>query len=107
MMVLKACAIILCCILPAVSFSQNLTGTWEGSGGGTTYIKMVVRHRGDSVIGYTYDEGNGFCKALFLGFYDESAKRLTGRGTKMLEHTSNHVLVNYDLIYSRQDRGEF
>ena len=93
--------------LPLAVLSQNLTGTWEGSGGGTTYIKMVIRHRGDSLFGYTYDEGHGYCKATFIGRYDKKQKNLTGHGVKMIERTPNHVLVDYDLVYSKEPRGEF
>lgn len=93
--------------LPLAVLSQNLTGTWEGSGGGTTYIKMVIRQRGDSLFGYTYDEGHGYCKATFIGRYDKKHKNLTGHGVKMIERTPNHVLVDYDMVYSKEPRGEF
>lgn len=92
---------------PLAALCQNLTGTWEGSGGGVTYIKMVVKHRGDSVYGYTYDEGGGYCKATFLGRYNRSRKILVGSGIRMLERTPNHVLVDYDLVYSKEPGGEF
>ena len=94
-------------LVPFAAISQNLTGTWEGSGGGTTYIRMVIKHRGDSLFGYTYDEGSGYCKAWFLGRYNKAGKRLVGRGTEMIEHTSNHVLVDYDLVYSKEEDGEY
>lgn len=94
-------------IFPLTTFSQNLTGTWEGSGGGTTFIRMVVKHRGDSLFGYTYDEGGGYCKATFLGRYSQSAKRLVGRGKEMIENSGSHVLTRYDLVYSKESDGEF
>lgn len=94
-------------LIPAAGFGQNLTGTWEGSGGGTTFIRLVVKHRGDSLFGYTYDEGGGYCKATFLGRYSQSAKRLVGRGNEMIENSGTHVLTRYDLLYSREAGGEF
>ena len=89
------------------AFSQDLTGTWEGSGGGTTFIRLVVKHRGDSLFGYTYDEGGGYCKATFLGRYSESAKRVVGRGNEMIENSGTHVLTRYDFVYSKEAGGEF
>lgn len=92
---------------PLSVFSQNLTGTWEGSGGGVTFIRMVVKHRGDSLFGYTYDEGGGYCQATFLGRYDRSRKRLIGRGNEMIENSGSHVLTKYNLVYSKEPGGEF
>jgi len=94
-------------LFPASAFSQRLTGTWEGSGGGTTFIRLVVKHRGDSLFGYTYDEGGGYCKATFLGRYSQSSKRLLGRGNEMIENSGTHVLTSYDLVYSKEPEGEF
>lgn len=92
---------------PLVALCQNLTGTWEGSGGGVTYIKMVIRHVGDSVYGYTYDEGGGYCKATFAAKYTSGKKRLVGRGVIMLMNSGTHVLADYDLVYSKEPRGEY
>lgn len=94
-------------LFPLSAFCQNLTGTWEGSGGGTTFIRLVVKHRGDSLFGYTYDEGGGYCKATFIGRYSQSAKRLVGRGNEMIENSGTHVLTRYDLVYSKETGGEF
>lgn len=94
-------------LFPITAFCQNLTGTWEGSGGGTTFIRLVVTHRGDSLFGYTYDEGGGYCKATFLGRYSKSGKRLVGRGNEMIENSGTHVLTRYDLVYSKEPGGEF
>ncbi len=104
---MKAILLTVLVIFPALLFSQDLTGTWEGKGGGTTYIRMVIRQKGQVLTGYTYDEGQGYCKATFEGRYDPVRKRLTGRGVKMLEHTSNHVLVDYDLDYTRVGNTEY
>ncbi|MEJ7627902.1 MAG: hypothetical protein WKF35_13635 [Ferruginibacter sp.] len=92
---------------PLVAFCQNLTGTWEGNGGGVTYIKLVVKHRGDSLYGYTYDEGGGYCKATFAAIYYPGKKRLIGNGVKMLINSGTHALTDYDLIYSKEPGGEF
>ncbi len=92
---------------PVAALTQNLSGTWEGSGGGVTYIKMVIRHVGDSVYGYTYDEGEGFCKATFAAKYSRPKKRLVGKGVKMLQNSGTHGLAVYDLLYTKEPRGEF
>ncbi len=87
--------------------AQNLTGTWMGYGGGTDFIMLVVTHKGDSLFGYTYDEGNGYCKATFQGRYDKIKKRLTGEGVKMLDHTPNHVLMEYDLHFESFQQTDY
>lgn len=94
-------------LFPLSAFCQILTGTWEGSGGGTTFIRLVVKHRGDSLFGYTYDEGGGYCKATFIGRYSKSGKRLVGRGKEMIENSGTHVLTEYDLVYSKEPGGEY
>lgn len=104
---MKKISVLFLFMIPLVVSAQNLTGTWMGYGGGTEFIKMVITHRGDSLFGYTYDEGSGYCKATFLGRYDKKRKRLTGRGIEMIENTPNHVLVDYDLNYISFQGAEY
>ncbi len=78
----------------------NLTGTWEGSGGGASYVKMVLVHTGDSCYGYTYDSGPGFCRANFAGKFSQGKLLLTGAGVSMIEKTFEHSLARYRLHYS-------
>lgn len=104
---MKKILLLLFFVFPMLGYAQNLTGTWEGSGGGVTYIKMVIKHVGDSIYGYTYDEGGGYCKATFAARYTKPEKRLRGRGLRIITNSGSHVLASYDLVYSREPGGEF
>ncbi len=86
--------------------SQDITGTWVGSSG-QEYVKLVVIHKGDSVYGYTYDEGPGFCKATFVGKFDPGASQLKGQGMEMLRNSGTHGLAVYKLNYSKEGNEEF
>ncbi len=86
--------------------SQDITGTWVGSSG-QEYVKLVVIHKGDSVYGYTYDEGPGFCKATFEGKFDPAESQLKGQGMEMLRNSGTHALAVYKLNYSKEGNAEF
>lgn len=90
---------------PAV-FAQDLTGTWEGPGHGlgTEYAKLVIIKCGDKWVGYSYDEGPGFCQANFEGEFNEVTKRLTGESQGMIRKSADHTQSRFDLHYS-VDRG--
>jgi len=92
--------------LSAVSFAQDLTGTWEGTVGGNG-CKLVIFHVSDSCFGYTYDTGMGYCKANFTGKYNNSSKRLTGKNTSFIERTLLHSLSVYKLTYSKRGDEEY
>ncbi len=94
-------------VFPFCGEAQNLTGTWVGAGGGTDYIKLVIRHREDSLVGYTHDIIDGFCYASFSGAYSPVRKRVTGRGGILLEHSPNHVLTDYDWNFVRRPDGDY
>jgi len=85
--------------------AQDLTGTWVGHSG-MSYVKLVVIHKGDSLLGYTYDEKPGYCQATFLGLYDSKKKYLKGKGIQMLRNSGGHGLALYDLDYFKQDDRE-
>lgn len=82
--------------------AQDLTGTWEGKGSmGVPYVKMVIVKVGDSYIGYSYDEGGGgYCKANFLGQFDEQSQKLKGKGQGMIEKRGPHGQAQFSLKYS-------
>lgn len=88
---------------------QDLSGTWEGSGGTSTpYLKLVIVKSGQNYIGYSYDEGGlGFCKANFIGTFDTSSKKLKGKGTGFIERTFDHGLATYSLNYSAEVGTEY
>lgn len=88
---------------------QDLSGTWEGTGGmGAPYLKMVIVKNGKEYIGYTYDDGSiGYCKANFLGRFDSSSKKLKGKGMGFIEKTFGHGQCVFNLNYSKAGKGEF
>lgn len=86
--------------------AQDLSGTWEGQLE-EEYMKMVLIKQGSTYVGYTYDEGMGFCKANFLGSFKNSTHHLIGAGQSFIERTINHILCNYRLKYSVQDDGKY
>jgi hypothetical protein len=92
--------------LHSFSFAQHLTGTWEGSVNGD-YCKIVLFQVNDSLFGYTYDTGMGYCKANFKGTYNDSTQKLKGKGIDFIEKTLLHSLCVYNLNYSKQDDNEF
>ncbi len=87
--------------------AQNLTGTWEGAGGGSGYCKMVILHIGDSLFGYTYDTGMGYCKANFSGIYDDATKKLVAKNIDFIERKGPHSLSIYHLNYSASGTTAF
>jgi hypothetical protein len=103
----KVCNFILVFLFAnAVSFAQNLTGTWEGSSGGN-YCRLVILQINDSCFGYTYDTGMGYCKANFLGQYKEASKKLSGKNPNFIERTPLHALSTYHLFYSAKNNQEY
>lgn len=86
--------------------SQNLSGTWEGSIMGE-YCKLVVLHINDSLFGYTYDTGLGYCKADFVGRYDSTTQKIKGKNTEFIERTLLHSKSVYSLTYSREGNTEY
>jgi len=93
-------------LLSTVGHTQDLSGTWEGRID-AEYMKMVIIKQGSTYIGYTYDEGMGYCKANFLGNFDDSSKRLKGAGQSFIERTIAHVLCSYKLTYSVHGDGKY
>lgn len=67
----------------------------------------MIIHINDSCFGYTYDTGLGFCKANFIGRYNDSTRKLGGVNTDFIERTFAHGLSSYQLKYSREANGEY
>lgn len=82
-------------------FGQDLSGTWEGNVGGE-YLKMVIMKHGSTYVGYTYDNGFGYCYANYVGEFNDSTKRLKGSGQSFIEKTFAHVLMHYRLTFSER-----
>jgi hypothetical protein len=106
---MKKIGILLILLLPFLGGAQDLSGTWVGKGGGTTYIKLVIRHTGDSLFGYTYDEASdgSYCKATFHGKYYKNQSRVKGYGGYLIENSGSHIVTTYDWIYSKENDGEY
>jgi hypothetical protein len=99
-------ALLIKLLMPLNLSAQNLTGTWEGIGIGD-YCKLVIYQIGDSLYGYTYDAGMGYCKCNFEGSYNDSTKKLTGKNTSFIERTQNHIMSTYRLRYSTDGVKEY
>ncbi len=67
----------------------------------------MIIHINDSCFGYTYDTGPGFCKANFVGRYNDSTGRLRGVNTDFIERTFAHGLSSYQLKYYRKNGSEY
>lgn len=94
-------------LLPALTYSQDLTGTWEGNGGNIYYAKLCIVRVNDTYIGYTYDEGMGFCKANFTGNFNTSKQKLKGINDGMIKKSAFHSQSRYNLNYIVQDGKEY
>lgn len=87
------------------ALGQDLTGTWEGRGGGA-YARLCIAKQGDVYVGYTYDEGMGYCKCNFLGTFDSVSKKLKGVNKGVIEKTFFHSQSRYNLKYSESNGTE-
>lgn len=87
--------------------AQDLSGTWEGSIGGREYAKLCIIRYKDSYVGYTYDEGSGFCKAHFTGNFNTGTQKLKGLNPSFIDRTPNHVLSRYNLDYTKIEDHEY
>ena len=90
---------------PLLTKAQNLTGTWVGHSD-NSFVKLVVIHKGDSLLGYTFDKKPGYCQATFLGIYNRSTKFLSGTNVAMLRNSGEHKLSTYDLNYFKEGGRE-
>lgn len=100
------CLLVLLPVTVGYCWAQDLSGTWEGRID-AEYMKMVIIKQGNNYIGYTYDEGMGFCKANFLGSFNDSTHHLKGAGQSFIERTFSHVLCSYKLTYSVHGDGKY
>jgi hypothetical protein len=94
-------------LISLASFSQNLSGVWEGKGNMTDHAKICIIRWNNTYIGYTYDEGMGFCKANFVGEFDSSKRKLKGVNKGFIEKTFLHFQSKYNLTYEANSSGEF
>lgn len=94
-------------LISIVSFTQDITGTWEGSSPalGCKYAKLVIIQCGNRYIGYTYDSDPGFCQAHFVGRFDKETGRLEGKNDGMIRKSFDHIQSRYKLRYKRLNNG--
>lgn len=88
-------------LITQLSFAQeeDLTGTWEGDGGNSDYAMICIVKYNNTYVGFTYDEGMGYCKCHFLGEYDPQTKKLKGVNKGVIKKTLLHVQSRYNLNY--------
>jgi hypothetical protein len=79
--------------------AQDLSGTWEGRGGGTT-VRIVLVKCGDKYLGYSYDkDGLGFCKTNIEATFDATNNKLRVLSKSFIDHSFGHSQTNYNLNY--------
>jgi len=87
------------------SFAQDLTGTWEGSLGGTEFLQVNIVQVKNTICGYTWDylynDHRDYCKAYFIGRYDGEENRWILTGTSFFKNSGNHILMRLVLSYSK------
>lgn len=84
----------------ALAQSEDLTGMWEGGGGsGCEYATLTIIRHNNKYVGFTYDEGGGYCKCHFEGQYDPVTKKLKGVNTGVIKKTLLHSQSRYNLNY--------
>ncbi|TCZ71780.1 hypothetical protein [Flaviaesturariibacter aridisoli] len=95
------------CAATAHAFSQDLTGTWEGTEEGN-YMKLVIVKVGNQYVGYTYDTdpGGGWCRANFRGSFNAGPKELHGFGDGMIAKRGSHVQCTYELTFFSGRNGD-
>ncbi|OQP44442.1 hypothetical protein A4H97_08670 [Niastella yeongjuensis] len=100
------CFLLLWLCIGEPCWAQDLSGTWEGRID-AEYMNLVLIKQGSTYIGYTYDEGMGFCKTNFLGNFNDSTRLLKGAGQSFIARTANHVMCTYKLTFSVQSDGKY
>lgn len=94
--------------LNILSYPQDLSGTWEGtSTNAANYVKLVVVRQGNNYVGYTYDDGSGFCKANFIGSFDTDKQQLNGKGVSFITSSFSHSLMKLRLNYEKYGDEEY
>lgn len=92
-------ALFIAIIICMTACSQDLTGTWIGSGAGVNYARLCIIRVNGGYIGYTYDEGMGHCTCNYRGSFDSSRQKLKGMNDGIIEKTFLHSQSRYNLSY--------
>lgn len=91
-------------VLAQNGFTQNLTGTWKGV---FNDYKLVIIQKEDSLFGYTYDTGGGFCEAHFVGKFFRENNIVQGENTGFIRRSITHGLSTYRLNYFVEKSNEY
>jgi hypothetical protein len=79
-----------------LSFSQNITGTWEGLMS-DEYFKLSVIQQGNQLCGQTFDvvvdNKKNYCKTYCTGKYDNALDIWYLKGIQFIENSGEHVLM--------------
>lgn len=87
------------------SYSQELSGTWEGSVRNSSYLKIHLEQNGDTCFGYKLN--NGSRSIILQGHYDEYEGTLTGKAANLTEQSYEDDIVIFNLQYSTSDEHEY
>jgi len=78
------------------SYSQNITGTWEGLMS-DEYFKLSVIQQGNQLCGQSFDvvidNKKNYCKAYCSGQYDRTLEIWYLKGIQFIENSGEHVLM--------------
>jgi hypothetical protein len=89
------------------TFSQDITGTWEGRMG-DEFLQVNIVQKNNELCGFTYDyrldNPDDHCKARFKGFYSTSESAWIIRGNSFIENSGSHVLMK--LILWSEEEGK-
>ena len=94
--------------LMLISNAQDLTGIWEGHAtGGANYVRLVLIARDNVYVGYSFDQGPGFCKVNFLGTFYPENQRLKGEGKGFIDKSFGHSQAHFNLKYEKRTDADY
>lgn len=98
--------LLLLAVLPCIGRAQNITGIWEGIMSDEK-IQINIEQKKNELCGFTYDyilrNSDNHCRAKFEGYYNAGIKTWFISGTKFIENSGSHVLMQIKLWRDRDD----
>lgn len=94
-------------LLPVLLKAQDLTGTWQGMGGGNTF-RLVLVKCGEKYVGHNYDTDGifGYCKTNIEAVYNATSNKYKVTSKGFIAHTLPHSQTNFSLTWSVGSKGE-
>jgi hypothetical protein len=93
------------------TLAQNLTGTWEGKMDAEQFLQVNILHSSKGICGYSYDSviasKGDYCRAYFEGKYKRRTNDFHMFGTKFLENSGGHFLMELHFEYSKENNKEY